>query len=1339
MRRGRCWAADTGTDSTAYAHDGLDFRATRHYRVSTINRLGSSPPSNVASATTDARPVVTFSQRRIPNYTADGGPWAVPRYEVTLTFSEPVQSVKEDPDPHMEAVLTGGRFFSSISPVPAANQLSRYYTVWRTEIVPSGPIEGGPVTTTLTIPENVLRDRAGRLSRANTLRIESDLPNQDETPPQVIIRPGIQPGDAGWPFALGPFTVDVEFNEPVTGFVQSELRVANGRITAWEPLEGGEVYRATVRPDTPSGETIEVTFNIPAGAARDAGGNDSADAAPLTVPARPRPTVSVTGKAKAGGGGDREVTVTFSRPVTGFTENELIIQKPTYAENHALSAIGAGRVTTFTADANGREYVFIVRPTRLGYVEMTVRANVANDAEGYPNLATHSYKVTNLTAIPQGTQRAPRAEPDPLVAAFRGAPANHDGTGAFALQLAFGGAITGDADDVRDAITVTNGELTAIARDKMESRQWNLTVTPSSTSRVTVEIAASAPCDADGALCTADGRRLEAGAETTIAGPAPVGTGPNILGARLVTGPGTNGSWDVGETVTAEVTFSGAVMVQGFPTLGVTLDGARREAAYASGAGTAVLRFSYPVTAADAGTTQARLVANGFDTANGVIGDNGGRLAVLDFAVAPYVTAVAVRPDASGDGQWSPGEKIEAQLTFSEAVTVTEGTPSVGVTAGGAAKTAPYASGSGTASLVFAWPVTEADGTVTRVALTADSLALNGAGLSAAATGLAAEIGHGSAERAASTLRTVSADAAPMLSISDARAVEGVDASMTFTVTLAPASPETVTVGYTTGGGSATSGQDYTGVSGRLRFAPGESSKTIEVAVLDDDHDEGEEIFHIVLYQADGADIADGAGRGTIANTDRMPAAWLARFGRTVSDQVLDGVEARLRASRAAGVTVRLAGHTLGSAGTQAELEADERLKVLSDWLKDETGDRDRSRTLAGREVLVGSSFALAAETESGGFASVWGRMAQSRFAGSEEALRLDGEVTTGLLGADYAGGPWTGGLVLSHSRGDGDYRGSGSGRIEASLTALTPWAGYAVNERVSLWGALGYGEGDVTLTPTDQKGQETDIAMTLAATGARGALLQGGGPKLDAVADARWVRTSSERVSSGGGNLEATSAEVTRLRLGLEGAWALALGDGATLTPRLALGGRHDGGDAETGFGVDIGGGAALALPARGLTLSLQGRGLLSHAASGFSESGFSGQIAWDSKPQSERGLTLSLRQTVGGPASGGGQALFSREVMENLGANDNGSARRLEANLGYGFPAFGDRFTSTPELGLGLSNGQREMSLAWRLNMASGGPNSLGLRLEATRREHANDDADPEHGFGLRLTARW
>ena len=59
--------------------------------------------------------------------------------------------------------------------------------------------------------------------------------------------------------------------------------------------------------------------------------------------------------------------------------------------------------------------------------------------------------------------------------------------------------------------------------------------------------------------------------------------------------------------------------------------------------------------------------------------------------------------------------------------------------------------------------------------------------------------------------------------------------------------------------------------------------------------------------------------------------------------------------------------------------------------------------------------------------------------------------------------------------------------------------------------------------------------------------------------------------------SLAASQADVTRLRLGLEGTWrGLATQGGGSFVPSLEVGVRHDGGDAETGFGVDIGAGLA-------------------------------------------------------------------------------------------------------------------------------------------------------------------
>ena len=616
----------------------------------------------------------------------------------------------------------------------------------------------------------------------------------------------------------------------------------------------------------------------------------------------------------------------------------------------------------------------------------------------------------------------------------------------------------------------------------------------------------------------------------------------------------------------------------------------------------------------------------------------------------------------------------------------------------------------------------------------------------------------------------------PGLAVADAEVEEAANATLAFAVTLSRVPSGTVTVDFATSDGTATAGSDYTATSGTLTFAAGETAKTVPVPVLDDDHNEGSETLTLTLSNPSGAYLADGTATGTITNTDHMPQAWIARFGRTVADQVLDAVEARLRAARTAGMSVSLGGQQIG--GTTAKADADgnsdaasdgtsgslfgataadagetARLKALSDWLSQGTEEKDRfgnrsngwSRTVTGRELLMGSSFSLAAQTDGGGFAALWGRMAQTSFAGREGTLSLDGDVTTGLLGADYASGRWMTGLVVSHSLGEGGYRGETSGEIEATVTALTPWGRYAVTERLSVWGAAGYGAGALKLTAGDDPPLKTDLGMMLAAAGVRGTLIGGEGPKLDAVTDARWVRTTTARVSSAAGNLASASATVTRLRLGLEGSWPLALGDevlgkGATVTPRLAIGVRHDGGDAETGFGADIGGGVTLAAPAQGLTVSLEGRGVLTHEAAGLRDRGIAGSLAWDPPPSNGRGPKLTLTQSIGAGASGGKDALLSRTTLEGLAANDNGDGqRRLEARFGYGFSAFGGGFTMTPEIGVGLSEASRDYSLGWRLTRTGSGPGSLELSVEARRRESANDDVPPEHGIGFRLTARF
>ena len=58
-----------------------------------------------------------------------------------------------------------------------------------------------------------------------------------------------------------------------------------------------------------------------------------------------------------------------------------------------------------------------------------------------------------------------------------------------------------------------------------------------------------------------------------------------------------------------------------------------------------------------------------------------------------------------------------------------------------------------------------------------------------------------------------------------------------------------------------------------------------------------------------------------------------------------------------------------------------------------------------------------------------------------------------------------------------------------------------------------------------------------------------------------------------------------------------------------------------------------------------------------------------------------------------------------------------------------------------MGLSDTGRDYSLGWRLVRGGSGNDggALELSFEARRRESVNDNADPEHAVGFRLTARW
>ena len=97
-----------------------------------------------------------------------------------------------------------------------------------------------------------------------------------------------------------------------------------------------------------------------------------------------------------------------------------------------------------------------------------------------------------------------------------------------------------------------------------------------------------------------------------------------------------------------------------------------------------------------------------------------------------------------------------------------------------------------------------------------------------------------------------------------------------FTVTLASASTNIVTVDFLTANGTAIEADnDYEPQTGTLTFAAGETTKTISIDVNGDTKREADESFNVILFHAINARLKKGktTGTGTITNDDALPAA----------------------------------------------------------------------------------------------------------------------------------------------------------------------------------------------------------------------------------------------------------------------------------------------------------------------------------------------------------------------------------------------------------------------------------------------------------------------------------
>ena len=945
----------------------------------------------------------------------------------------------------------------------------------------------------------------------------------------------------------------------------------------------------------------------------------------------------------------------------------------------------------------------------LGWsAEATLPADAASHTvTGLSAGTTYSFRIRlaansgNADSEPVSATMLPAANPaTALTASFHDVPSEHGGKGSeFSFELRFSEDFGGRLPYKKlldEALTVTNGRVRGggrgakrVARNQIQ--RWTITVRARSSEPVTVSLAATSDCTAAAAICTPDGRPLSNSVSATVEGP-PL------------------------EPLTAS-----------FRRMPAEHDGTR---------------FTFRVKfSEDADVTPRVLRETAFDV-------TGGRV-----RRAPRVNGrndlreIHIQP--SGSGAVSITLPATMSCDAAGAICTTDGRPL-----------------SSSKSATVAGPVG--------------------------------------------------------VSVADARVEEGAGAVLAFAVTLSRAATSAFSVAYATSDGSALAGEDYTAASGTLSFEAGESSRTVEVAVLDDAHDEGEETLTLRLSNASGGEVTDGEATGTIENTDLMPAALLARFGRATAEQVVTHIEERMAAPRQRGFRARFAGrelqlgsernfalgflssfaadgHRLGGRGPDGR-RCDGRRGPRWRWVRTRPALAPSARArpamggamgmrgavgmagmggtagamgmagqhapMAGASAMAGygpadrahggglfgsmapggglfSDSELELNRESrGGVLSVWSRSSRSYFSGMEDALSLDGDVRTTMVGADYSRGALTVGLSVGRTLGLGGYSGRAAGGMSTSMTGFYPWVGYQVDDRVSVWGVTGYGTGALSLTPDGASALETGVSMAMSAVGTRGELIGSratGGFALAFKADAMWVGAASDLLDGAAGRLNASEAGVTRVRTALEGSRGFSLGGGRlSLTPSVEVGLRRDGGDAETGAGMDVGGGLAFSDRATGLSLNMRVRTLVVHQADGFSERGMSLSFGWDPTPSTPLGLTARVAPSWGGQAHGGAEALWGNQMAYGMGSHRMyGSGDRVDAEVGYGLPV-GARFVGTPRVGLATSPYGRDYRFGYGLGVIEQGSLNFELGVDAQRRESLMEGGT-SNGFLGRATLGW
>ncbi len=495
-----------------------------------------------------------------------------------------------------------------------------------------------------------------------------------------------------------------------------------------------------------------------------------------------------------------------------------------------------------------------------------------------------------------------------------------------------------------------------------------------------------------------------------------------------------------------------------------------------------------------------------------------------------------------------------------------------------------------------------------------------------------------------------------------------------FEMHLSKPSPLPVLVSYATEDGSALAGEDYEPLAGQVAFEPSEVSKTIEVKLLSSERIREAKTFALVLLSAMNAQVAQARTEVIVEEESEeiIQNAYVSRVLRTWASQIVDALSRRM------------------------EGMAQCSIPDLS-WLRYGTARRSLGDIFRGCGVAY----------TQGGW-SVWGQGAFTRMNGRDGALSLRSDVTTMILGADYVWRKgWMAGLLAAQSWDQGTYETPArSGSASSRLTGFYPYVSYQTGAGMRAWMLLGLGRGE-----TEMETLDSELDAALIALGLTGTLTGGSTGRLGYEVDAFWATADMETGSALG---------VRRVRAGVEGSLRM----GAGMQPYMEAALRQDGGAAETGMGVELGGGVRWAM--NQLRAEFGGRTLVLHTDEGLREWGLTGSVEYGSPG----GLGPSMRvRPLWGNVYGGD--LWREAPLHSMGLGS--MDQRVEMELGYGMPIRKSLGRST--LGMTIDPRGQTWRIGYSLRMKQG----LQVSVATTARTMEQHEAPLSYGLGARMDLKW